>query len=156
NVARLRAALADGDDPEAFFKSPAGADPALIATQRQLLVNQVTEHRAKIAALTRQQAQKEAENATISATIHNLEMTIPVIQQRVGIRKALTEKELGSKLTYFEVLQLLVEQQEELAVQKSRLRESEAAVAAIRETRRQTEAEFRRTLFDELAKSEQK
>src|SRR5262249_42336487 len=38
----------------------------------------------------------------------------------------------------------------------SHLREAEAAVAAIRETRRQAEAEFRRTLSDELAKAEQK
>jgi hemolysin D len=66
------------------------------------------------------------------------------------------EKELGSKLNYFETLQLLIEQQEELSVQKSHLREAEAAVAAIRETRAQTVAEYRRTLSDELAKSEQK
>src|SRR5215831_11156586 len=61
NIARLRAALAGGDDPAAEFTPPTGADQALINAQRQLLLNQVTEYRAKIAALTRQQAQKEAE-----------------------------------------------------------------------------------------------
>ena len=156
NIARLRAALASGDDPLADFTPPADADPALISTQRQLLLNQVTEHRAKIAALSRQQAQKEAEQATTVATIHKLEMMIPVIQPRVDIRKTLMEKELGSKLTYFETLQLLVEQQEELSVQKSHLREAEAAVAAIRETRGQAVAEYRRTLSDELTKAVQK
>jgi hemolysin D len=156
NIARLRAALAGGDDPMADFTPPDDADPALISTQRQLLLNQVTEHRAKIAALARQQAQKEAEQATIAATIHKLETMIPVIQPRVDIRKTLMEKELGSKLTYFETLQLLVEQQEELSVQKSHLREAEAAVAAIRETRGQAVAEYRRTLSDELAKAVQK
>ena len=156
NVARLRAALAGGDDPLADFRPPTDADPSLVSTQRQLLLNQVTEHRAKIAALTRQEAQKEAEQATTAATIHKLEALIPVIQPRVDIRKTLMEKELSSKLTYFETLQLLVEQQEELSVQKSHLREAEAAVAATRETRAQAVAEFRRTLSDELAKSEQK
>jgi hemolysin D len=156
NVTRLRAALAGGDDPVADFTPPADADPALISTQRQLLLNQVTEHRAKIAALARQQAQKEAEQATIAATIHKLETMIPLIQSRVDIRKALMEKELGSKLTYFEILQLLVEQQEELSVQKSHLHEAEAAAAAIRETRGQAEAEYRRSLSDELAKAGQK
>jgi len=116
----------------------------------------VTEHRAKIAALSRQQAQKEAEHATTAATVHKLETLIPVIQPRVDIRKTLMDKELGSRLTYFEVLQLLVEQQEELSVQKSHLREAEAAVAAISETRGQAVAEFRRTLSDELVKAEQK
>ena len=126
------------------------------SAQRQLLLNQVTEHRAKIAALARQQAQKEAEQATTTATIHKLETLIPVIQPRVDIRKTLMDKELGSKLTYFETLQLLVEQQEELSVQKSHLHEAEAAAAAIRETRGQAEAEYRHTLSDDLAKAEQK
>src|SRR5215510_1909971 len=156
NIARLRAALAGGDDSLAGFVPPADADTALISAQRQLLINQVTEHHAKIAALARQQAQKEAEQGTIEATIHKLETTIPVIQQRVDIRKTLMDKELGSKLTYFEILQQLVEQQEDLGVQKSHLQEAEAAAAAIRETRRQAEAEYRRTLSDELTKAEQK
>jgi len=56
----------------ADFTPPDDADPSLISTQRQLLLNQVTEHRAKIAALSRQQAQKEAEQATTAATIHKL------------------------------------------------------------------------------------
>ena len=156
NIARLRAALAGGDDPDADFHPPAGADPALVRTQRQVLVHQVAEHRAKIAALARQQAQKEAEQATTAATIHKLETTIPVIQQRVDIRKTLMEKELGSKLTYYEILQLLLDQQQELAVQTSRLREAEAGADAIRETRRQAVAEYQRALSDDLAKSEQK
>jgi hemolysin D len=156
NIARLRAAIAAGDDPAADFTPPPDADPALINTQRQLLLNQVAEHRAKIAALVRQQAQREAEQATTAATIHKLETLIPVIQPRVDIRKTLMDKEMGSKLTYFEALQQLIEQQEELGVQKSRLQEAAAAVAAIGETRGQAVAEYRHTLSDELAKAEQK
>jgi hemolysin D len=106
------------------------------------LLNQVTEHRARIAALARQQAQKEAEQATIAATIHKLERMIQVIQSRFDIRKT--------------TLQLLVEQQEEFSVQKSHLHEAEAAMAALRETRGQAEAEYRHTLSDEFAKAEQK
>ena len=156
NIARLRAALAGGDEPLVDFTPPAGADPELISTQRQLLLNQVTEHRAKIAALARQQAQKEAELATTTATLHKLETIIPVIQSRVDIRKTLVEKELGSKLTYFEVLQSLVEQQEEFSVQQSHLHETEAAIAAIRETRAQAAAEYRHAISDDLAKAGQK
>jgi hemolysin D len=156
NIARLRAALSGSDDPATDFTPPADADPELIRTQRQLLLNQVTEHRAKIAALARQQAQKEAEQSTTEATIHKLETILPVIQSRVDIRKTLVEKELGSKLSYFEVFQLLVEQQEELRVQKSHLLETAAAIAAIRETRAQAAAEYRHSISDDLAKAEQK
>jgi hemolysin D len=156
NIARLRAALAGAGTSVDNFLPGADADPALIATQRQLLRDQVEQHRAKLAALAGQEAQKEAEHATIVATIRKLEATIPVIQQRVDIRKALLDKELGSKLTYFETLQLLVEEQQELGVQKSHLHETEAAVVSIRETRREAEAEYRHALSDELAKAEQK
>jgi hemolysin D len=156
NIARLSAAFAGEDDPLADFTPPADAAPALISAQRQLLLNQVSEYRAKVAALARQQAQREAEQSAIAATIHKLETMIPVIQSRVDIRKTLMDRELGSKLTYFETLQQLVEQQEELAVQRSHLHEAEAAVAALRETRAQAMAEYRRTLSDDLAKAEQK
>jgi hemolysin D len=124
--------------------------------QRQFLTSQVAEHRAKIAALDKQRAQKEAERSTTAATITKLASTLPVVQQRVDIRGALYNREFGSKLQYLETLQLLIEQQQDLEVQKSKLQESEAAVAAITQTRAQTVAEFRRTLLDELNKAEAK
>jgi len=152
NIARLRAALADGDD----FAPPAKADPAILVTQRQLLAHQVAEHRAKLAALDRQEAQKTAEVATTAAAIEKLNAVIPVVQTRVDMRKSLMDKELGSKLIYYETLQQLIEQQKELGVQKSHLQEAEAAVAAIRETRRQAVEEYRRGLADDLVKAERR
>ncbi|WP_027535391.1 HlyD family type I secretion periplasmic adaptor subunit [Bradyrhizobium sp. WSM3983] len=156
NSARIRAALVAGENGSADLVPPVDADPVLVATQRQLLTSQVGEHRAKLASLERQEAQKEAEHQTIAATIHKLDALLPVTEQRVDIRRTLMEKEIGSKLTYYETLQLQIEQQEELGVQRSRLKEADSAVAAIRETRIQAVAEYRKSLSDELAKSEQK
>ena len=156
DIARLRAAMTEGADPMAEFHPPEGASPALIAMHRQFLEQQSYEHRAKMASLERQQAQKEAERGTIAANIAKLEATIPVVQQRFDIRAGLFNKEFGSKLQYFEALQLLLEQQHDLAIQNSRYLESEAAVAAIVETRAQTGAEYRRTLSGELSEAERK
>ncbi len=156
DIARLRAALSDSDNPESEFHPPAGASPALVNMQREFLAKQIEEHRAKIASLDRQRAQKEAERSTIAATIEKLDASSPLIQQRVDIRKYLADKELGSKLTYLETLQLLTENTKDLVVQKSRLQEADAAVAAIAETRAQTDAEFRSRLFGELAEAERK
>jgi hemolysin D len=156
DVARLRAALADGPDPLADFHPPEGASAALIATARQYLTTQTAEHRAKLAALDRQMAQKEAERATSAATIAKIEAVIPLLQQQVDVRKTLMEHETGSKLIYLQTLQQLVEQQHERSVQQSKFREAEAAVAAIKETRTQTNQEYRRTLYDELGKAEPK
>src|SRR6202035_4867176 len=128
DVARLRAALADGPDPLADFDPPGGASPALILTEREHLTTQTTEHRARIAALDRQMAQKEAERATSAATIGKIEGVIPILQQKDDVRKTLLEHETGSKLIYLQTLQQLVEQQQERSVQQSKYKEAEAAV----------------------------
>jgi hemolysin D len=156
DAARLRAALSDGSDPLADFHPPVDASRALVSTQRQFLIDQTAEHRAKLAALDRQKAQKEAELATIAATVGKFEQAIPILQQRVDIRKTLFEHNTGSKVNYLEILQALVDQQQDLIIQKSRSREADAALAAITETRAQAGAEYRRTLSSELVEAERK
>ena len=155
-VARLRAALADSPDPVAEFHPPVGANPVLVSTQRQYLITQATEHRAKIAALDRQLAQREAERATAGATIEKIQALTPLLQQLVDMRKTLFEHQTGSKVIYLQTLEQLVEQQKELEIQKSRFQEADAAVAALRETRAQAHNEYRRTLYDDLGKAEPK
>src|SRR5450759_3470918 len=156
DVARLRAALDGRANPLEDFRPPEGASPALIEMNRQFLISQTAEQQAKLAALDRQVAQKEAERATTSATIAKLEATIPVVTQRVDVRKYLVAKEYGSKLQYLTELQDLVGLQQELVVQQSHIHEAEAAVAALIQTRAQNAAEYRRTRFEELTKAEQK
>ena len=155
-VARLRAILSDDGDPTTHFVPPAEASPDLIATQRQFLIDQLAEQQAKLAALDRQAAQKGAERGTAAAGVDKIAAILPLLQQQVDIRKTLFEHETGSRLVYLQTLQTLVEQQHELVVEKSRLQQAEAALAAITETRTQTVAEFRRARLDELTKTEQK
>ena len=154
DVARLRAALAE--DPLAAFRPPQGAGAAEIEMHRQFLISQRAEQSAKLSEIERQQGQKEAERATISASVAKLQATIPVLQERVEIRKGLLDKQLVSKVTYLSEYQDLVGLQQDLIVQQSRLRESDAAVALLKETGQKTAAEYRRTTFDALAKAEQK
>jgi hemolysin D len=156
DVARLRAALSSSGDPVSEFRPPAAAPPNLVAMQRQFLVSQTSEFAAKLAALDRQRAQKEAERATIAATIAKLDATIPLLQERVNIRKGLADKELVSKILYLETLHQLVDQQQDRKVQESRYQEAEAALAALIQTRAQAEAEFRRTLSSDLVEAERK
>lgn len=156
DIARLRAATSSSEDPVAEFNAPTSASPSLIAMQRQLLISQLAEHKAKLSALDRQKAQREAEKATLAASVSKLESTIPIMEQRAEIRKTLFEHETGSKALYLEMQQSLVDMQQELLVQKSKYRETDAAIATIAETRAQTAAEFRRTLYGELAEAERK
>jgi len=155
DVARLEAALADGD-PIENFKPPEQAPPNLVAMQRKFLIDQTGEQQAKLAVLDQQRAQKLAELQTISATVSKLEASLPVFQERLDIRKTLYDHSTGSKANYLEMLQSFVEEQHELDVQKSKHNEAEAALAVITKSRAQAEAEYRRTRFGELAEAERK
>ena len=84
DIARLHAALADTDDPVSAFHPKQGASSSLVAMQRQFLVSQVAEHKAKIAALDGQRAQKQAELGTIQATIDKLDAIIPTFRSASG------------------------------------------------------------------------
>jgi len=154
-VARLRAELSDGD-PLANFDPPAGAPASMVATQRRFLYDQAAEQQSKLAVLDRQRAQKEAELATTAATVEKLDASLPVLQERLDIRKTLYDHSTGSKANYLEMLQSFVEEQHERNVQKSKYREAESALAAITEERIHTDAEYRRQRFTELVEAERK
>jgi hemolysin D len=156
DVARLTAALAEGPDPAAKFRPPESASAAQVSMQRQFLTHQLEQHRAKLGALDRQKAQKEADLATVAATVKKLETVLPVLQERVNIRKILFDHTTGSKANYLELYQGLVETQQDLAVQKSKLREGQAAIDALVQARAEADADYRRTLFGELVEGQRK
>ena len=156
DVARLKAVLSDGDDPPASFRPPEGATAEQIEMHRQFLISQTSEQRAKLSELDRQTSQKDAERRTVVANIAKLQATIPLLQERVDTRKYLSDKGLGSKMTYLTEDQELVGQQQDLAIEQTKMDQAVAALATLKETRERTAAEFRRKIFDELAKAEQK
>ena len=152
DAARLRAAIAGQTE----FEAPPGASDAQVEMHRQFLIAQGAELNGKIAEIDREVAQKEAERASVEAAIAKLDAMIPVAQQRVELRKYLLGKELTSKLTYLTEYQDFVGMQQDLNVQQGKLREAEAAVATLKETRTKTYAESRRSLFDDLTKADEK
>ena len=155
-IARLGATLSDAADPAAPFLAPPGATPAQVTLARQLMATQAAEHAAKLAGLDRQQAQQDANRAAVAATVDKLSALLPILRQRVEMRKTLYDRQLDSKLTYLTEQQQMVEGERELVVQKDRLTEAEAALATIAEQRRQANAEFRRSLLGELAQAQEK
>ena len=161
-AARLRAALevadgrADAADPGAAFAAPAGLAPTLVRMQRQLLASQIAEQRAKLAALDREQARRVADRATVAQTIAKLTATLPLIRERAEALHELSQRGTSSRFQYLQLQEDLVGQEQELLVQKIKLTEADAAIAANAEQRRQTEAEFRRTLYTGLAEAERK
>jgi hemolysin D len=154
DIARLSAALSE--NPEQSFAAPPGATTEAAEIQRQFLKRQLEEQRAKRAALAGQRAQKEAELTTAKASIDKLEAILPILEQRVDIRRELYNHETGSKVNYLEIMQAFVESQQELLVQRSKAEEAKAALAALIESEQQSEAEFQRTLYGELVEAKRK
>jgi hemolysin D len=127
-------------------------DPTINAAERERLQSDLIAAQLDVARLHA----AAADRATSAATIAKIDALIPLLQAQVDVRKTLYEHETGSKLIYLQTLQQLVEQQQEFVVQKSKFNEAEAAVAMIQETRAQTNAEYKRTLYDDLGKVEPK
>lgn len=154
-VARLTAVLGDGD-PLAAFAPPSGAAAAQVQMHRQLLVSQIAEHRAKLSGVERELARREADRATVVQTMTKLTATLPLIRERAEALRVLSAQGTTSRFQYLQLQQDLVEHEQEVLVQKTRLTEVEAAMAAAAEQRRQAEAEFRRARWTELTAAEQK
>lgn len=156
DMARLRAGLSGAPDPLTEFHPPADANPTLVANERQLLIDETTEQRAKLTALDLQAAEKAAERVTAGATAAKIAAEIPLQQQRVDMRQELVVKGLESKILYLQEVQDLVANQKELLVQESHENEAEAAMRALLEERAQAVSEYRHSLADDLVKADAK
>jgi hemolysin D len=121
-----------------------------------LVVSQVAGHQAKLAQLDREQQQHDANRAAVAATVDKLTALLPILRQRVEMRKTLYDREYGSKLNYLGEQQQMIESERELVVQKDRLIEAEAELLEIADQRHQTEAEYRHSLLAELSEAEAK
>lgn len=153
-AARLRASLAD--DPDRAFVPPAGADGAVVAMHRALLVSQVAEHRARLAGIDDEIARRRSDRNAIQATVNKFERTIPLVRERASARMTLAEKGYSSRLQALEVQQQLVEQEQELAVARHRQEEIRSAIAALDQQRQQIIAEYRKTAFVTLSETEKR
>jgi hemolysin D len=72
------------------------------------------------------------------------------------VHRALIGEKLVTKLAYLETEEKLTEQERELEVQRLHVKEAEAAIAAIAESRNHTASEFERQLAGDLSEAERK
>jgi hemolysin D len=156
DAARYQAAVADIKGEGAGLQIPPDAPADLVALQQSLLARQLDEIHAKLGSLDQQILQSQGSQAATVGTIQKLQQSIPLLKQRDKIRQELASKGYGSKLDALNSEQDLIEHQRELDSQKGHLSEASAAVASLREQRRQAEAEFLRDNLDKQAEAAQK
>lgn len=126
------------------------------AQEQRLLEGQFSEYQSKAARLDAYVAQKEAERHSTREIVQKLEQTVPIARQRAQDYKDLVEKNFMSKHGYLEREQTRIEMEADLATQKSRLTEIDAALHEGKSQRLALTAETRRLALDSLNEAEQK
>jgi hemolysin D len=155
DTARLQATLDSSDHP-ILIQAPEAATPEQMALQQSLLNNQVAAIRAKLQGLDQQIMQATGNLSAVQSTISKLRESIPLLKKRYAMRHELARKGYSSKLDALSTQQDLVEHEHELDVQQGRQAEASGALAALREQRREAEADYRHTTLNELAQAQQK
>jgi hemolysin D len=138
-------------DPAKAFAVPDAGHARLIDTQRALLVSEIAAHRAKIAGLDQEIAQKRADRVGIEASIVKLEKTIPLAKEQADARSQLASKGYFPRLIALDSLQKVIEQEQDLESLKARRLESDAAIVSLEDQRAQAEAQFAKEVLDRLA-----
>lgn len=156
-VVRGQAMLAalDGVSTPLLVRPRDVADEEYGEAQR-LFAGQMDEYLAKQGRIDAELAQRVAEMRSTQELVAKLEQTLPIASQRAQNYKNLVEKNFVSKHGYLDREQARIEQQADLANQRSRLQEIEAAMRQTRSMRIELNAETRRASLDSITDGQQK
>lgn len=150
----LLAAIDSGKAPA--LEKLADIAPERLTQEQRMLDGQWGEYQARLASIDANNARRAAELHSTEEIVRKLEQTVPIARQRAEDYKNLVDKKFVSQHGYLEKEQLRIEQEGELATQKSRLRELAAALQEGRSQRLALIAETRRQALDSLNEAEQK
>ena len=151
DIDRLRALL---DSTLDAFNPKDAAEPRMVAMARRQMDAQASEQAAKLDGFDRQIAQKRAEGRETKASIEKITMSVPLITEQRDIRQSLLQNQYGSRLTYLQVQQQLIESQHDLEGQKQKLEETEQALGALEKQKLEAVAGYRKGLLTDLEKAE--
>lgn len=150
----MLAAIASGKPP-ALERLPE-MEAGRLAQEQRILEGQYGEYQAKLARIDADVARREAELASTREIVRKLEQTAPIARRRAQDFKDLVEKNFISKHGYLEKEQARIEQEGDLATQRSRLKELAASLQEAHSQRAALVAETRRIALDSLNEAEQK
>ena len=150
-IARLRAA---GTGAE--FHAPPGASKAIVSANEALLESQKHEQEARIAALDSEIRRKASEQAASRAAIVKLEKILVYSRERLQVRREYYEQGFFPRLQLLDIEEQVIAQEQELAAERHREQEAIDAQKSLQKQRAQAEAEYRKTVFGQLADSEKR
>ena len=161
-AARLQAARAKvfldamGRDATPKLGQIEGVEPARLAQEQRVLEGQFMELRAKLTQIDADIAKREAEIRSTREVVKKLEQTAPIARQRAEDFRELVDKRFVARHGYLEQEQVRIEQEGDLATQRSRLQELAATLQEAKRQKLTLSAESRRATLDSLNQAEQK
>ena len=152
DAARLRALVAGKNT----FDEPSEGDPGYIVLQQQLLSDQLSEYQARVGAAQHLIDQRKAAVDQTKENIRRLEATVPMEAERAEAYRKLLEHDAATKLDFLQAEQQRIDKTQELAGQRKKLMQDEAALSEAEKNYRVTVIEFQQTKQAELSTIETK
>ncbi|MBS0182941.1 MAG: HlyD family type I secretion periplasmic adaptor subunit [Nitrospira sp.] len=152
DAARLRALIKG----LATFEIPAGVDEAYVVLQQQLLRDQLAEYQAKVAAAQHLVEQRQAALEQTKENILRLEATVLMETERAEAYKKLLEHEAVTKMDFLQAEGQRIDKAQELAGQKKKLEQDQAALAEAEKHYQAMASEFQQAKQTELSALETK
>lgn len=153
-VARNRALLGIYSGADAVFRPPADTPTAVVAVERQLIVQRSAELDAKVATLASQAEEARAQIAGASAEQTRLTGTLPMLSDRVARRRSLADKGLSSKILQLELEQQELDHRGQIAVQAATAHRARAALVGVGRQAAMARAEAAREVLTDLSRAE--
>ena len=124
--------------------------PSLSADNQHLLQQQISEVQSRLNSLNNEQQKLRAEQAMVQAEIRKKQRILPVLKQRVDALDTLQQKSYGSKLQFLELQQQLIEEEQDLAVQRAREQQLSATLQGVALQQNTLTSEQRLRTLDQL------
>jgi hemolysin D len=155
DVARLTALAAALQGRRApHFVAPPDADPEGVAQARAAMQAQADQAAAKVADLTQQVSQKQAEAGEVQAQIEKIQASIPLLEQQVRMHEQLEQRGYGAKLAGLAAQQQLSDARHELTAQTQRMVQVKDARLALERQRDGVRSQYASDVLADLRKAE--
>ena len=101
--------------------------------QQHLLAQQKAELTARLNAYQNETRKQRAEQAMTQGEVTKKQRILPVLKERVDALETLLKKDYGSKLQFLELKQELIEEEQDLLIQQSRIQQLDASIESIQD-----------------------
>jgi hemolysin D len=151
-AARLRALIAGTP----MLDAPADGDPRYVMLQQQLLRDQLAEYQARVEAAQHLIDQRKAALDGTKENIRRLEATVPMQTERAEAFRKLLDSQYVSKMDFLQVEEQRIDKAQELAGQRKKVIQDQAALAEAEKNYRALVSEFQQSKQTELSTAETK